>query len=228
MKKISLGISLLGLLILIVTLGPIGFYQLNGLLQPKLIDPTKVSRIAIFDESSVLAANDSNTVDYTNSKNWFEGANTNAVTSSRVNYYTVSVPSLNINNVTVEINGTDLKKNAIQFPGTAVPGTYGNTVIFGHSTLPQLYRPGSFLSEFTPLPEIKKGAEIIINYDGVTYRYVVRDTAVVKPSQIEVLAQRYDKYELTLITCVPLGTYLNRFIARAELVNWLSLGLEYN
>ncbi len=213
MKKVSLGVSLLGLLILLFTLGPIGLYQLNGLLQPKLIDPTKVSRIAIFDESQVLG------VDYTNSKNWFEGANTNSVTASRVGYYTVSIPSLNINNISVEINGTDLKKNAIQFPGTAVPGTYGNTVIFGHSTLPQLYRPGSFLSEFTPLPEIKKGAEVVVNYDGVTYRYVVRDIAVVKPDQIEVLAQRYDKYELTLITCVPLGTYIDRFVARAELVN---------
>lgn len=212
MKKISLGVSLLGLLILIFTLGPIGIYQLNGTLQPKLIDPTKVSRIA------VLAVADAK-IDYTNSQNWFEGANTTTTTSSKVGYYTLSIPTLGINGVSVEINGTDLKKNAIQFPGTAIPGTYGNTVVFGHSTLPQLSRLGNPLSVFTPLPQIKKGDEVIINYDGVTYRYVVRDTKVVKPSQIEVLAQRFDKYELTLITCVPLGTYIDRFVARAELVN---------
>ena len=34
--------------------------------------------------------------------------------------------------VPVEINGPDLKKNAIQFPGTAIPGDYGNTVILDH------------------------------------------------------------------------------------------------
>lgn len=218
MKKISLGVSLLGLLILIFTLGPIGMYQLNGALQPKLIDPTKISRIAVFDESQVLAAADSKT-DYTNSKNWFEGASTATTTASKIGYYTLSIPGLNINSISVEINGIDLKKNAIQFSGTAIPGTYGNTVIFGHSTLPQLYRPDSPLSVFNMLPQIKKGDEIIISYDGVTYRYAVRDTKVVKPSQIEVLAQRYDKYELTLITCVPLGTYISRFVARAELVN---------
>ncbi|KKU74667.1 MAG: hypothetical protein UX99_C0008G0001, partial [Candidatus Amesbacteria bacterium GW2011_GWB1_47_26] len=54
---------------------------------------------------------------------------------------------------------------------------------------------------------------------GVTYKYIVRNITEVDPSQIEVLAQRYDKNELTLITCVPLGTYLRRFVARAELVN---------
>lgn len=211
MKKISLGVSILGLVILLSTLGPIAWYQVNTWLQPSLIDPTQVSRVA--------GVSDVNTLDYTNSQNWFEGAPTATNTVSKVDYYTVSVPALKINDVTVEINGTDLKKNAIQFPGTAVPGTYGNTVIFGHSTLPQLYKEGSPLSEFTYLPQIKRGDEIVVNYDGVTYRYVVRDTTVVKPTQIEVLAQHFDKYELTMITCVPLGTYLNRFVARAELVN---------
>ena len=66
---------------------------------------------------------------------------------------------------------------------------------------------------------VKKGDEITINYDGVVYRYVVRDTATVAPTKIEVLAQQFDKHELTLITCTPLGTYWKRFVVRAELVN---------
>ena len=75
------------------------------------------------------------------------------------------------------------------------------------------------LSIFNPLVKAKIGDEIIINYDGITYRYIIRHTAEVDPEKVEVLAQSYDRYELTLVTCTPLGTYLRRFVARAELVN---------
>ncbi len=213
-KVLPLVLVVVGILTLVSVAGPIGWQQLNYLTRPKLLDPTQVT-----GNPAVLAASIfSGGVDYTDSETWFP-ANPHATTVSKVRYYTLSIPVLDINNLPVEINGVDLKKNAIQYSGTAVPGSYGNTVIFGHSTLPQLSKAGNPLSAFTPLPKIKKGAEVVINYDGVTYRYRVRDTMEVKPTQIEVLAQRYDKYELTLITCVPLGTYLHRFVARAELVN---------
>ena len=201
--------------IITVVAGPIGWNQLSFSLKPKLIDPTEVS-----GNAAVLAASIFNGGgDYTDSATWFPAASARPATPSKVRYYTLSIPSLNMHDISVEINGTDLKKNPVQYAGTATPGNYGNTVIFGHSTLPQLYRPGNSLSAFNFIPQIKKGAEILVNYDGITYRYVVRETMEVLPTQIEVLAQRYDKYELTLITCVPLGTYLRRFIARAELVN---------
>ncbi len=204
----------MGALTLVSVAGPIGWQQLNYLIQPKLLDPTQVS-----GHPAVLAASIfSGGVDYTDSETWFP-ANPHTTTLSKVRYYSLSVPTLQITNIPVEINGIDLKKNAIQYSGTAVPGSSGNTVVFGHSTLPQLSREGNPLSVFTSLPKIRKGDEVVINYDGVTYRYRVRETMEVKPTQIEVLAQRYDKYELTLITCVPLGTYLHRFVARAELVN---------
>ena len=201
--------------VIISVAGPIGWHQLQFGLRPKLIDPTEVSGNAAVLAASIISGG----ADYTDSAAWFPAAPARPATPSKVRYYTLSIPSLDMHDVAVEINGTDLKKNPIQYTGTATPGNYGNTVIFGHSTLPQLYKPGNPLSAFNFVPQIKKGAEILINYDGITYRYVVRETAEVLPTQIEVLAQRYDKYELTLITCVPLGTYLRRFVARAELVN---------
>ena len=211
----SLILVISGLIILASVIVPIGLSNLSFLSKPKFLDPTAVALSPIPFVSTILGAT---TSDYTQSSAWFPTA-AFSPTPSRVGYYTLSIPSLNMYDVSVEINGENLKKNAIQFPGTAIPGTYGNTVIFGHSTLPQLYKPGDPVSIFNPLPKIKSGAEIIIRYDGVTYKYVVRSTTEVKPAQIEVLAQRYDRFELTLITCVPLGTYLRRFVARAELVN---------
>jgi len=214
-RLFSLSFIIVGLFLLLSVLLPIGLSQLSFSFQPKLLDPTAVALVPAPYVANILGVT---TPDYTQPTSWFPAASTTP-TASRVRYYTLSIPKLNIRDVPVEINGTDLKKNAIQFPGTAIPGDYGNTVIFGHSTLPQLYKPNDPLSVFVPLPKIKVGDAIVIQYDGVTYKYVVKSTAEVEPSQIEILAQRYDKHELTLVTCVPLGTYLRRFVARAELVN---------
>ena len=197
----------LGGVLLVGVFGPIAWQQLRFTLSPQLIDPTAVS-----GHSVVL-------VDYTDSSTWFPQADRRPAAASKVRYYTLAIPALDMVDIPVEIEGTDLKKNAIQYAGTAIPGNYGNTVIFGHSTLPQLYKTADPISVFNPLPKTKVGTEVVIKYDGVTYRYLVYETIEVKPDQIEVLAQRYDKHQLTLITCVPLGTYLRRFVARAELVN---------
>ncbi|KKS32181.1 MAG: sortase family protein [Candidatus Amesbacteria bacterium GW2011_GWA2_42_12] len=204
-----------GLILLGTVLIPITFSGISYGLKPKLLDPTEVSQNPIFIASSVLGTS----VDYTQASNWFSGTTTSTKISSKIGYYTLSIPAVKMQNISVQIDGQDLKKNAIQFPNTAPPGTFGNTVIFGHSTLAALYKPGDPISLFVPLLKVKKGDEITINYDGVVYRYVVRDTATVAPTKIEVLAQQFDKHELTLITCTPLGTYWKRFVVRAELVN---------
>lgn len=211
----SLSLVIMGLVLLLSVLLPIGLSQLSFSFRPKLLDPTAVALVPAPFVANVLGVT---TPDYTQPTTWFPTAST-APSVSRVRYYTLSIPRLNLQDVPVEINGTDLKKNPIQFPGTALPGDFGNTVIFGHSTLPALYKPHDPISIFVPLPKIKVGDAVTIQYDGVTYKYIVKSTAEVDPSQIEVLAQAYDKHELTLITCVPLGTYLRRFVARAELVN---------
>ncbi len=209
-KYISVLLMFAGVVLLGSVLVPITVSQINQSLRASgpIIDPT-----------SIVSASSSDP-DYTSPSSWFELPVAKASsTGSKVSYYTLSIDRVGLDNVAVEINGEDLKKNAIQFPGTASPGIPGNTVIFGHSTLPQLYKPHDPLSIFNPVTKTKIGDEIVINYDGVTYRYIIRETQIVKPSQVEVLAQNENKYELTLITCTPLGTYLNRFIARAELVN---------
>lgn len=216
-KVIPLTIFFAGAVLVGNVLLPISISHFSYIFNPKshFLDPTAVSSLPM-----PAVAGASTSIDYTQPSAWFDTSSLPPAPKivSKVGFYTISVPRLNIN-AAIEINGTDLKNNPIQYPGTAIPGTYGNTVIFGHSTLPQLYKPADPLSIFVPLIKIKKGDEVIINYDGVTYRYIVRDTTEVEPTEIAVLAQRYDKHELTLITCVPLGTYARRFVARAELVN---------
>jgi sortase A len=159
------------------------------------------------------------TTDYSTAQNWFNSAPIVPALPTKVKYFTLTISRLKLFDVPVEVNGSNLNKNAIHYPGTALPGTEGNAVIFGHSALPQFYSIGNPLTIFNPLPEAKVGDIIVVNFDGQTFRYSVTTTLEVTPDQVEVLGQHPDRTELTLITCVPLGTYWHRFVAQAELVN---------
>jgi len=206
-----------GFILLLNVFFPIGLDTMNLLLSPgpQLLDPTAVSAYPAPVVVNILG---SSSLDYTLASSWFDPPSTFSVPeNSPVNYFSLSVPRLKLTNVPVEVNGTDLKKNAIHYPGTSLPGEYGNAVVFGHSALPQFYRTGNPMTIFNPLVKAKIGDEVIVNYDGVTYHYYIRKTAIVQASAVSVLEQKYDRHEMTLITCTPLGTYWYRFVAVAEL-----------
>ena len=215
-RILSLILVSIGLLLIFFVSLPVIVSQIHFFLNPPIIDPTSVSSTR---PNLVINFFGLNSLDYTQAENWFSPRPSAPSVQSQVKYFTFSIPRLKLSDVSVEVNGTDLSRNAIHFPGTALPGQFGNPVIFGHSALPYFYKPGRPQTIFNPLPKTKIGDEIIVNYDGITYRYVVTKTQEIKPTEIEVLAQRYDKKQITLITCVPLGTYWRRFVATAELVN---------
>ena len=50
------------------------------------------------------------------------------------------------------------------------------------------------------------------------YRYQVEKMVEVSPEDVSVLEQQYDRERLSLITCVPPGTYLRRLVVRAGLI----------
>lgn len=196
------------ILVLNVTL-PIVLYQVRSrtsFSQP-LLSP--ISNNQVLGEELVI--------DYSKPESWFPAAPKPPSRPSKITHYTLSIPELKIQKAVVEIGGEDLMKSLIQYSGTALPGQYGNTVIFGHSVLPQFFNPENYKTIFSTLPTLKKGDEIFVNFDGIEYRYQVTQMLEVEPSDILGLAQHYDNQYLTLITCVPPGTYLKRLIVRAEL-----------
>jgi sortase A len=216
-KVLPLLLLVSGFLLLASVFFPIGFDSLAVFISsgPSLLDPTAVSSYPVPIVVNILGTS---SLDYTQASSWFDQTSSFPVPeNSPVTYFSLSIPRLKMQDIAVEVNGTDLKKNAIHYPGTALPGEYGNSVIFGHSALPQFYRPGHVMTIFNPLVKAKIGDEVIINFDGVTYHYFIRKTTVVDASAVSVLAQVYDRRELTLITCTPLGTYWYRFVAIAEL-----------
>jgi len=166
-------------------------------------------------------------LDYTKASAWFPGSVQNElfsdsnsiVTGDRPTTYSLSIPSLGIQEAEVGLADEDLTKHLVQFPETALPGQPGTPVIFGHSTLPQFYDPNKYTTIFSTLPKIKIGSDIFIKYDGIEYTYRVVKTREVKPNELWVLRQNYADKSLKVITCVPPGTTLRRLVVEAMLIN---------
>jgi sortase A len=221
--------ALSGAMILFATFYPIVSYEATaGRKFPSLVSPVVQEGKKNNVYSGATSQESSSAVDYTNPQNWFVGANYNVdKTPRRVSFYTLSIPKLEIKDVTVEIGGSDLSKSLVQYPGTAPPGKPGNAVIFGHSILPIFNNPKNYISIFSLLPTLERGDFIEVKYDGVTYDYVVETMFEIVPTDLQVLDQQPDSSYLTLVTCVPPGHPLKpkRLIVRAK-VQSFNKGLE--
>lgn len=98
------------------------------------------------------------------------------------------------------------------------PGQVGNTVLSGHSSNDWLDQ-GSYKFIFARLDHLVAGDSIYINYQGKRYTYTVTGSKVVPPTDVSALVYPTTKPILTLITCTPLGTSLNRLLVTAEQVS---------
>jgi sortase A len=137
------------------------------------------------------------------------------------------IPKINVDvpviyNVALDYNAqmAAMQKGVAHFaiPGAdSVPGQLGNTVFSGHSSN-DLFDPGDYKFIFAQLDKLQQGDTIYVNYNSVRYTYTVTKKAVVKPSDVNALEGYTDKPYLTLITCTPLGTSLNRLLVYAEQV----------
>lgn len=156
--------------------------------------------------------------DFTQANLWFPTLKqAGTLANSPIKNYNIAIPKIGIKGATVTVGGDDLAKSLVHYLPKSMPGELGNVVIFGHSTLPQLYNVKDYKTIFTYLPSLDKGDEIYVTVGDTTYRYEVYDMFVVKPDQISVLEQANDASYLTLITCVPPGTYWNRLVIKAKL-----------
>ena len=95
-------------------------------------------------------------------------------------------------------------------PDTPRPWEPGNSAIAGH-------RDGLF----RPLKDIRVGDDVLLRTTRGDLRYRVRDTKVVGPDDLSVLA-RTERQRLTLITCYPfyyVGAAPKRFVVHADRVD---------
>jgi LPXTG-site transpeptidase (sortase) family protein len=108
-----------------------------------------------------------------------------------------------------------LREGLVHIKQTALPGDKdGNVFITGHSSY-YPWDPGKYKHIFALLPNLKKGDKIYIKYHGTLYKYEIFETVVVKSNETWVM-QPDNRNMVSLMTCVPIGTSLRRFVARAQ------------
>jgi sortase A len=121
----------------------------------------------------------------------------------------IDIPRLDLSVIVFEGTSDDtLARGVGHLRGTAAPGAPGNLVLAGHRD-----------TFFRELRNIRKGDHVRMKSpDGEYYQYSVDSTAIVQPTQTEVVRPT-DDATLTLITCYPfnyIGNAPERFIVRAH------------
>lgn len=111
-----------------------------------------------------------------------------------------------------------LERGVVLYPNTGQPGELGNQVFFGHSSN-NLFNRGDYKYVFVLLGKLDTGDVIYVNFNSKQYTYRVIDKRIVKPTQVEVLAEQPVPSLITLITCDPPGSNVNRLVIQAEQIN---------
>src|SRR5581483_6495740 len=155
--------------------------------------------------------------DYTNAANWYPTSNLGRNKNKAIQSYKLSIPKLNIIDATVSTTDNDLSSHLVNFQGTSVPPEKGNSVIFGHSTLPQLFDPKNYKTIFANAYKLQVGDEVFVNLPNISYKYRIMNITIVEPDDTSVLEQNYNDSYLTLITCTPPGTIWKRLVIKAKL-----------
>lgn len=155
-------------------------------------------------------------VDYTNAQNWYPQIKLQKE-NVKIARYTLSIPEIGIKDAEVSTINSDLSKQLVNYGGTSIPPEKGNSVIFGHSTLPQLYDPKNYKTVFANLYKLKQGDQIFINVAQVIYEYKIINITVVEANDTSVFEQNFSDSFLSLVTCTPPGTTWKRLIIKAKL-----------
>lgn len=120
----------------------------------------------------------------------------------------IQIPRLGLTAMVVQGDSVASLRRAVgHLADTALPGESGNVVLAGHRD-----------TFFRPLKRVRAGDAITLKTRDGDFEYLVESTAVVPPTDVQVLEPR-DGRTLTLITCYPfsyLGSAPDRFIVRAR------------
>src|SRR4029079_2263948 len=97
------------------------------------------------------------------------------------------------------------------WPGTAPPGTWGNSVIAGHRT--------TYTQPFLNIDALAPGDQIIFDLpDGTEATYATTGTEVVAPNALWIVNQTPGS-TVTLFSCHPKGSAAQRLVVHGTLVS---------
>lgn len=114
-----------------------------------------------------------------------------------------------------------LRGGVVHYPipgASSVPGQTGNSVLLGHSSN-DVFDSGNYKFVFVQLEKVAKGDSFYVHSGGTRYTYTVTKTETIKPTDIAKLTVPTEKPTLSLVTCTPVGTAINRFVVTAEQIS---------
>lgn len=111
-----------------------------------------------------------------------------------------------------------LEEGVIHYATTSNPGELGNGAIFGHSSN-NILNKGKYKFAFVLLNKLENGDTFYVQKDGKRYVYKVYKKTVVTPEQTEVLGAQEKSATMSLITCDPPGTSINRLVVVGEQIS---------
>lgn len=121
----------------------------------------------------------------------------------------IQIPVIDVDAPVVQGDGWEqLKKGVAQHLGTPNPGQNGNIVLSAHNDV--------FGEIFRHLDRLQEGDEVIVYTNQRAFVYVVKQTQVVEPTQVEVMAGTQEPV-VTLISCYPYLVDNQRIVVTAEL-----------
>lgn len=135
-----------------------------------------------------------------------------------------NIPLLDVENRNIdwqnELNDIfmkELEKGIIRYPGSSKPGEDWVSFIFGHSSnLP--WMKWDYNDIFSTLDNVVYWDEVIVYYGQEKFTYKIREKKVIRPGDVSVLKRNENRSEISLMTCWPVWTTLNRLIVTWELV----------
>jgi sortase A len=122
---------------------------------------------------------------------------------------TIEIPKIGVVKSMFEgITLTTLDHGPGHWPGTAMPGQFGNVVIAGHRV--------SHDKPFRNLDQLVVGDDVILTTDDGRFVYKVTGTDIVAPDALWIVDQTPD-YTATLFACHPAGSTRQRIVVHLAL-----------
>lgn len=121
----------------------------------------------------------------------------------------IEIPKIGVDTTLLQgisLNTLDLGPG--HWPGTALPGQIGNSVIAGHRT--------SHNKVFRNVDQLVPGDEVVFTTNEGTFTYLVRETTIVKPDAMYIIDQTYEP-TATLFACHPPGSTRERIVVHLDL-----------
>jgi len=123
----------------------------------------------------------------------------------------IDIPKIGLSTRMYEgIRLTTLDRGPGHWPGTALPGQYGNVVVAGHRV--------SHAKPFRHLEQLAPGDQVIFTDSDGQFTYTVTSTEIVKPDAVWI-ADQTPGYTATLFACHPPGSTRERIVVHLALAS---------